>query len=134
MKLVYYLTKVRLNEPAAREYVIAEIVRGAKPTPKKEKRGWFKVRGNIVIWIFIFLAFLAFFPFGCGRNDAKDTGPCFCNWRDYSGNPLIEPPTSEGIIADPTFLTPETTPDGKWHLFAHSLQGIFHFLSADGLD
>jgi len=42
MKLVSYITKARLclprrGETAACDYVIAGIVRGAKPTPKKRK-------------------------------------------------------------------------------------------------
>jgi hypothetical protein len=30
--------KARLSEPAARHYVIAGIVRGAKPSPQKKKK------------------------------------------------------------------------------------------------
>ena len=54
-------------------------------------------------------------------------------WRDHPSNPLIEPPGREWIIADPTFLPPDLTPDGKWHLFAHSLRGIHHYISIDGI-
>ncbi len=54
-------------------------------------------------------------------------------WEEYKNNPLIEPPFPSPIIADPTFLPPSNTPDGRWHLFAHSLLGIHHFLSDDGL-
>ena len=38
MHLVSYIMKARLNEPAARHYVIAGIVRGAKPSPPKKKK------------------------------------------------------------------------------------------------
>ncbi len=55
-------------------------------------------------------------------------------WSEHSGNPLIVPPAGEFIIADPTFLPPEQSPDGRWHLFAHGVvRGIHHFVSADGL-
>ena len=37
MDLISWLMKARLSEPAARHYVIAGIVRGAKPSPKKRE-------------------------------------------------------------------------------------------------
>jgi hypothetical protein len=37
------------------------------------------------------------------------------------------------IIADPAVLTPADSPDGRWHLFAHSLRGIHHHVSLDGV-
>ncbi len=55
-------------------------------------------------------------------------------FADHPSNPLIEPPGREWIIADPTFLPPFDTPDGKWHLFAHSLRGIHHYISEDGVE
>lgn len=54
-------------------------------------------------------------------------------WQDCADNPLIHPVFPMPIIADPTFLSPDKTPDEKWHLFAHSLLGIHHFVSADGI-
>ena len=54
-------------------------------------------------------------------------------WKDYPSNPLIKPPGREWIIADPTFLSPDQTPDGRWRLFAHSLRGIHHYASGDGI-
>lgn len=55
-------------------------------------------------------------------------------FNDHPDNPLIEPPFLEFIIADPTFLPPSRTPDGKWHLFAHGIvKGIHHFVSDDGI-
>ena len=54
-------------------------------------------------------------------------------WREHPGNPLIRPPFPSPIIADPTFCPPADSPDGRWHLFAHSLRGIHHFTSSDGL-
>lgn len=55
-------------------------------------------------------------------------------WVDHPKNPLIQAPGREFIIADPTFLPPDKTPDGKWHLFAHSLLGIHHYVSNDGIE
>lgn len=54
-------------------------------------------------------------------------------FTEYDGNPIIAPPFPSPIIADPTFVTPDTSTDGRWHLFAHSLLGIHHFTSDDGI-
>jgi hypothetical protein len=54
-------------------------------------------------------------------------------WRLDARNPLVRPPFPSPIIADPTFLAPAESPDGRWHLFAHSLFGVHHHVSADGL-
>lgn len=53
-------------------------------------------------------------------------------WEDYSKEPVIEPPTLSPVIADPTFIGPADSPDGQWHLYAHSVWGIHHFNSFDG--
>lgn len=53
-------------------------------------------------------------------------------WTLDERNPLIAPPWPSPVIADPTFVTPAESPDGRWHLFAHSLLGIHHHVSADG--
>lgn len=55
------------------------------------------------------------------------------HWQPYAGNPVLGPPGRSPIVADPSFLTPDETPDGRLHLFAHSLQGIFHYTSEDGV-
>lgn len=55
-------------------------------------------------------------------------------FKEYEGNPIIAPPFPSPIIADPTFVPPNESPDGKWHLFAHSLMGIHHFVSDDGIN
>jgi len=65
--------------------------------------------------------------------DMKTEDVLGLKWREYEGNPLIPPPFPSPILADPTFLPPDETPDGKWHLFAHSILGIHHFVSPDGL-
>ncbi|MHA1270592.1 MAG: glycosyl hydrolase family 43 [Candidatus Helarchaeota archaeon] len=55
-------------------------------------------------------------------------------WVDYNGNPLIKPRPPDWIIADPTFIPSNDSPDGYWHLFAHSIiSGINHFISKDGI-
>lgn len=47
--------------------------------------------------------------------------------------PLIEPPFPSPIIADPTFLPPESTPDAAWHLWAHSMFSLRSYRSSDGI-
>jgi hypothetical protein len=54
-------------------------------------------------------------------------------WEEFDQNPLIYPTFPSWYIADPTFLPPELTPDRQWHLFAHSILGIHHFISSDGI-
>jgi hypothetical protein len=54
-------------------------------------------------------------------------------WSDYSQGYIIDHPPLSPILADPTFIFPENSPDNSWHLFAHSVWGIHHFVSADGL-
>ena len=54
-------------------------------------------------------------------------------WNYFNKNPVINPPFLSSIIADPTFVTPEQSPDNKWHIFAHSIFGIHHYESFDGI-
>ena len=54
-------------------------------------------------------------------------------WTLHKENPLIAPPWPSPIIADPSLLLPETSPDGKWHLIAHSILGLHSFTSEDGI-
>ena len=54
-------------------------------------------------------------------------------WEEVDANPLIYPPFPSWFIADPTFLPPDLTPDHYWHLFAHSILGIHHYVSFDGM-
>lgn len=51
----------------------------------------------------------------------------------YDGNPLIRPFGGSTIVADPSVVTPDLAPDGKWHLFAHTLFGVYDFVSDDGI-
>jgi hypothetical protein len=46
---------------------------------------------------------------------------------------LIDPPGLSPLVADPSFLFPEETPDGAWRLYAHTAFGIHTFASDDGL-
>jgi hypothetical protein len=55
------------------------------------------------------------------------------DWREHAANPLIRAPFPSPIIADPAVVPPAESPDGRWHLFAHSLLGIHHFTSDDGI-
>ena len=54
-------------------------------------------------------------------------------WRITHPEPVVRPPRTSPIIADPTFLPASETPDGRWHLFAHSIWGVHHFVSHDGI-
>jgi hypothetical protein len=53
-------------------------------------------------------------------------------WQQHPNNPLLAPPFPSPILASPTVLTPDLAPDGKFHLFAHSILGIHHFESSNG--
>lgn len=55
-------------------------------------------------------------------------------WVDHPANPLIEPPRPEWLLGDPTVFPPEKAPDDKWHMFANTLRGIFHFVSPNGIN
>jgi hypothetical protein len=61
-------------------------------------------------------------------NDVK-----YIRWNDFSENYIINHPRLSPILADPTFIFPEESPDSAWHLFAHSVWGIHHFISGDGV-
>jgi hypothetical protein len=55
-------------------------------------------------------------------------------WSVEPEGPLLRPPFPSPVLADPTFRAPNESPDGRWHLFAHSIFGIHHATSTDGLD
>src|SRR5262249_4856003 len=54
-------------------------------------------------------------------------------WHVSHPEPVVRPPPMSPIVADPTFLPPAETPDGSWHLFAHSIWGVHRFVSDDGI-
>lgn len=51
----------------------------------------------------------------------------------YENNPIIKNPLESFVIADPSVLTPDTSHDGKWHLFCHTFFGVYHYESTDGI-
>jgi hypothetical protein len=53
-------------------------------------------------------------------------------WVD-DRRPLIDPRGLSPLVADPSFLFPEETPDRTWRLFAHTAFGVHAFSSPDGL-
>lgn len=55
------------------------------------------------------------------------------NWELHPQNPLIPNPRFSAVIADPSVVTPDNSPDGQWHLFAHSLWNLLHYTSSDGI-
>ncbi len=55
-------------------------------------------------------------------------------FEEHPGNPLISPTPPGFMIADPTVLLPDETPDGRWHLLANSIPPrLHHFVSNDGV-
>ncbi|MBM9548660.1 family 43 glycosylhydrolase [Leptospira sp. 201903074] len=54
-------------------------------------------------------------------------------WQLYQDDPILKPGFPSPVLADPSFLFPETTPDSLWHLFAHNIFGVQEFLSEDGI-
>ena len=54
-------------------------------------------------------------------------------WQDAGDDPLIPHPFLSPVIADPAVISSVDSPDGQWHLFAHSAWGIHRYTSSDGL-
>ena len=52
----------------------------------------------------------------------------------FENNPVIKNPLGSFVVADPSVLTPDKSHDGKWHLFAHTFYGIYHYESTNGYD
>ncbi len=50
----------------------------------------------------------------------------------YPNNPIIKRWGLSTIVADPSVLSPNDS-DGKWHIFCHTLFGVYHFVSDDGI-
>ncbi|MBU43094.1 MAG: glycosyl hydrolase family 43 [Spirochaetaceae bacterium] len=53
------------------------------------------------------------------------------NWSD-PGTALIEPPSASPVVADPSVLLPQESPNGLYQLFAHTIWGLHRFESEDG--
>ena len=55
-------------------------------------------------------------------------------WSSYSEWAIWQSPWYEMRLSAPAVLLPEDSPDGLWHLFAHSWMGIEHYSSPSGFD
>ncbi len=55
-------------------------------------------------------------------------------WYSFSDEPIATTSKLRKRLCDPAFLPPEESPDGLWHLFAHTFIGIDHFTSTSGLE
>lgn len=51
----------------------------------------------------------------------------------YESNPVLKYSLPSLVVADPSILTPDKSPDNKWHLFAHTFFGVYHYISDDGI-
>ncbi len=51
----------------------------------------------------------------------------------YKENPVLKYSLPSLVVADPSILTPDKAPDNKWHLFAHTFFGVYHYISDDGI-
>ena len=55
-------------------------------------------------------------------------------WYSFSDEPIATRNAFTPRLCDPAYLLPEESPDGLWHLFAHTWVGIDHFTSTSGLE
>lgn len=55
-----------------------------------------------------------------------------CYWYSFNDEPIA----TRGAIrlCDPCYLLPEESPDGLWHMFAHTFVGVEHLSSTSGLE
>ncbi len=53
-------------------------------------------------------------------------------WYSFSDEPIV----TRGALrlCDPAYLLPEESPDGLWHMFAHTWVGLEHLTSTSGLE
>lgn len=58
---------------------------------------------------------------------------CKASFTLYENNPNLKHPVCSPVIADPSVLTPDESPDGKWHMLCHCFTGVFHYISNDGV-
>ena len=47
--------------------------------------------------------------------------------------PILAPFGGAFVVADPSLLTPDLSPDKMWHMFFHTTFGVYHFRSPDGI-
>lgn len=55
-------------------------------------------------------------------------------WYSFSDEPIATRGNLTPRLCDPSYLMPEESPDGLWHLFAHTWVGVEHFTSTSGLE
>lgn len=55
-------------------------------------------------------------------------------WYSFSDEPIATRGHLTPRLCDPAFLLPEESPDGLWHMFAHTWLGVEHFTSTSGLE
>lgn len=55
-------------------------------------------------------------------------------WYSFSDEPIATRGNFTPRLCDPAYLLPEESPDGLWHLFAHTWLGLEHFTSTSGLE
>lgn len=54
-------------------------------------------------------------------------------FRLYKNNPVLKYSLPSLVVADPSVLPPDKSTDNKWHLFAHTFFGVYHYISEDGI-
>ncbi|HOB63807.1 MAG: glycosyl hydrolase family 43 [Clostridiales bacterium] len=54
-------------------------------------------------------------------------------FRLYEKNPVVNRFGLSTVVADPSVLTPEQSHDKKWHMFCHTLMGVYRYESEDGI-
>lgn len=47
--------------------------------------------------------------------------------------PVLRPFGGSFVVADPSLLLPDESPDGKWHMFFHTTFGVYEAVSDDGV-
>ena len=55
-------------------------------------------------------------------------------WYSFSDEPIATRANFTPRLCDPAYLLPDESPDGLWHLFAHTWVGVEHFTSTSGLE
>lgn len=64
----------------------------------------------------------------------KTTAKTNIYWRLYQDEPVLKPSFPFPVLSDPSFLFPEDSLDHQWHLFAHTVFGIVHYKSENGIE
>ena len=64
-------------------------------------------------------------PLPCASDDMP--------WTDHPDNPLVGPRWWSWLVGDPCVLSPGQTHDKRWRMFCNNVQGIYQYVSDDGL-